>query len=223
MVLISFRKVLFQTFNFGLGEGFEIFFGGDAGAAFRFEFAPGVAGDGSTGFGCLFVLRETLGVFLFGDLRCGSLTEHGGDQLEIGHMITEIILGVGESFEVFVFGGRHAEGGFADLSGKDGEFFLLFDAALFPFAGEFVADGDAAQSLFNPRFGIAFLLVNSPHPFGSEFWVFDLLESLVADLREPAFEGFGFGRWDGLDETKELFGVGRTDRADFAVGSGHFY
>jgi len=65
MVLKSFRKVLFQTFNFGLGEGFEIFFGGDAGAAFRFEFAPGVAGDGSTGFGCLFPRGQSLTINTF--------------------------------------------------------------------------------------------------------------------------------------------------------------
>ena len=95
------------------------------------------------------------------------------------------VLWVGEGFEVFVFGGGHAEGGFAHLGGEDGEVALLLDSALFPFIGEFVADGDAADALFDPLVGVAFLPVNLPHPLGGEFGVFDFFEAFVSDLREP--------------------------------------
>jgi|GEM_PF-6785045 len=37
---------------------------------------------------------------------------------------------------------------------------------------------------------------------GGEFWVFNFREAFVADFGEPALEGFGFGGWDGLDDSE---------------------
>lgn len=39
---------------------------------------------------------------------------------------------------------------------------------------------------------------------------------------EGAFERFGFGGWDGLDQAEELLGIGDIGHALFAVGGGHF-
>ena len=122
-----------------------------------------------------------------------------------------------------VFGRRHAEGGFADLGSQDGEFFLFFHAAFLPFVGQLIPHGDAAQALFNPVFRVAFLLVNLPHPLGREFGVFDFLQTLVADLGEPEFEGLGLGRGDGLDEAEESLCVGSADGANFPIRSRHGY
>lgn len=39
-------------------------------------------------------------------------------------------------------------------------------------------------------------------------WVFDFLNSFVTNFGKPTFEWFGFGRGNGLDDTKNTFGVG---------------
>ena len=62
-----------------------------------------------------------------------------------------------------------------------------------------------------------------PHSLGGEFGVFDFFEALVADFREPSFEGVGFGRWDGLDDSQKRLCIGRFNGAFFTIGSRHFY
>ena len=163
-----------------------------------------------------------MGVALFGDLGGGGFAEHGEDEFQVRHVIAEVFLWVGEGFEFFVLGGRHAEGGLADFRSEDGEFPALLDPAIFPLVGEFVADGDAAQALFDPFFGVAFLLVDGPHSFCGELGVFNFLEALVADFGEPTFEGLGLGRGDGLNEAEKLLGIGNVGHPLFAVCGGHF-
>jgi hypothetical protein len=51
-------------------------------------------------------------------------------------VIAEVLAGIGEGFEGFVFGGCHAEGGLADLGGENGKFAGFFDAAFFPLVGK---------------------------------------------------------------------------------------
>jgi dihydrofolate reductase len=167
-----------------------------------FESHAGVAGDGAAGIGGVLVFRETLGVALFGDLGGGGFAEHGEDQFQVGHVIAEVFLGVGECLELFILGGSHAEGGFADFRSEDGEFPALFHPALAPLVGEFIADGDAAQAFFDPFLRVAFLLVDRPHALGGEFRVLDFLKAFEADFGEPALEGFRLGGWDGLDEAE---------------------
>lgn len=111
----------------GFREFFEIFGGGDFLAALDFQCLAGVAGDGPASFGGLLVFGETLGVVVFGDLGGGGFAEDGEDEFQIGHVIAEVFFGIGEGFELFVFGRGHAEGGFADFRSEDGKdpFFLF--------------------------------------------------------------------------------------------------
>ena len=138
-------------------------------------------------------------------------------------MVPEVFLGVGEGFEGLVFGWGHADGGFADLGGEDGEFFLFFHATFLPFVGQLIADGDAAQALLDPFLRVAFLLVDLPHSLGGKFGVFDFLQTLVADLGQPEFEWLGFRRRDGLDKAEESLCVGSADGANFPIRSRHGY
>ena len=50
-----------------------------------------------------------------------------------------------------------------------------------------------------------------------QFWVFYFFDPLVTHLRQPAFERFGLGRGDGLDDAEQAFGVGAVGLALFAV------
>lgn len=131
-------------------------------------------------------------------------------------------MGLESALNSLYFGWGHSEGGFADFRREDCEFLALFDSPLFPLIGEFVPDGDAWQAFFDPFFRVTLLLVDLTHALGGEFRVFDLFEPLVADLGEPEFERFGFGGWDGLDDTQELFGIGDIGHALFSVSGGHF-
>ena len=56
----------------------------------------------------------------------GGFAEHGEDEFQVRHVVAEIVLGIRERFEVFVFGGRHAEGGLADLGREDGVFTVFW-------------------------------------------------------------------------------------------------
>lgn len=100
--------------------------------------------------------------------------------------------------------------------GKDGVFALLFDAALFPFVGEFIADGDGAHAFLDPVVGVTFGFVEGAGTFGSELGILDFLDALVADFGQPAFEGLCFGTGDGLDEAEEAFGVPALEALDTA-------
>ena len=102
--------------------------------------------------------------------------------------------------------------------GEDRVFALFFDAALFPFVGEFIADGDGAHAFLDPVVGVTFGFVKGAGAFGGELGILDFLDALVADFGQPAFEGFCFGTGDGLDEAEEAFGVPALKALDAAGG-----
>ena len=60
---------------------------------------------------------------------------------------------------------------------------------------------------FDPAIWVTFGFVNSSSSFLGEFWIFDFLNSFVTDFSQPAFEGFGFGGRNGLDDSEESFGI----------------
>lgn len=211
-----------QGSHFRFGQFIEVVSIRDPRAALRFEFTAGVAGNFAASARGLFVFREALCVLFLGYFGRGSFAQHGEDEFQVRHVVAEVVLGIGEGFEVFIFRGRHAKRGLADFGGEDGKVALLLNAALFPFVREFIADRDASHPLLDPSFGVAFLLVDGPHPFGGEFGIFDFLHTLKAHPREPEFEGFGFGRRDGLDEPKQLLGIRDIGEALLPVGRGHF-
>ena len=115
-----------------------------------------------------------------------------------------------------VFGGSETESGQGNVRGEDGVFALFFDSAFFPFPGEFIADGDGAHALLDPFVGITLGFVKGASAFGSQLGIFYFLDALVADFGQPAFEGFGFGTWDRLNEPKETFGVPALEALDAA-------
>ena len=112
-----------------------------------------------------------------------------------------------ELFELGVLRRRQAERGLGNLGGEDGVFALLPHAALLPFVGEFVADGDGTHPFLNPIVRIALGFVEGTGAFGGEFGVFNFLNAFVADAGEPAFERFGLGAGDGLNQAEDAFGV----------------
>ncbi len=120
-------------------------------------------------------------------------------------MIAEVL--ALEALELGVLRRSQAERGLGNFGGEDGVFALFADAALFPFVGEFIADGDGAHPLFNPVIGIALGLVKRAGALGGELRVFDLLDALIADPGKPAFEGLGLGAGNGLDQAEDAFGV----------------
>jgi len=106
-----------------------------------------------------------------------------------------------------VLGGGEAEGGFRDFSGQDGVFALFLDAAFFPLAGQFIADGNGAHPFLDPVVGIAFGFVEGAGAFGGQFRVLNFLDAFVAHPGEPAFERLGLGAGNALDETEDALGV----------------
>jgi hypothetical protein len=77
---------------------------------------------------------------------------------------------------------------------------LLASAAVLPFVGQVLPDRDAAQTLVDPLFGIAFLFIQLLHAGHGQLGVFDLVDPLFSDPRQPALERFGFRTGDGLDQ-----------------------
>ena len=88
------------------------------------------------------------------------------------------------------------------------------NAAFPPFAGEFVANGDAAHPFFDPVVGITLILIDLSHPLHGEFGIFDFLHPLITDFGQPAFERFGFGAGYRLNDPKS---VGRIDAVSFVT------
>jgi len=125
-----------------------------------------------------------------------------------------------QSLEALVLGGGEAEGCLGNLRCQDCKFSLLGDAAVLPFVGEFIAHGDAADAFLDPVVGVSFVLIDLAHALLGEFWIFDFLDALIADFREPAFEGFGLGGGDGLDDAEGGFGVDAVCFVTLAVGRG---
>lgn len=87
---------------------------------------------------------------------------------------------------------------------------------------EQAAANDAAEAFFEPFLGVAFLLVDGPGALGGELGFFDFLKAFVADIGEPALEGFRIVRGDGLDQAEVLRGVRYIGQALVAGGGGHF-
>lgn len=94
------------------------------------------------------------------------------------------------------------------------------NSAFLPSAGQFVTDGNATDALFDPIVGVAFVLIEFPHPLLGKLWILDFLDALVSDLRQPAFERFGLGAGDGLDDAESGFGVDRISLVPFSVSGG---
>jgi len=178
--------------------------------------ATGAARNG-TAFPCgSLVLLQTLRVFIASDLGGGGLAEHGEDEFEVGYVKAQVF--ALQALELLVLRWGDTEGGFGDFGGKDGEIFLISNATFLPFVGQFVTDGNATDALFDLVVGVALLLIEGAHPLLGQFGVFDLLHTLVADLRQPAFERFGLGAGNGLNDGEGGLGVDAIGNAILAIG-----
>ncbi len=153
-----------------------------------------------------FKLRKQLAEHPFGTLKRWFGYTHFLLKGLVGHVVAEVF--AFELFELGVFRGREAERGLGNLGGEDGVFALFPHAALLPFAGQFVADGDGTHPFLDPIVGIALGLVKRAGALGGEFRVFNLLHAFVAYFGQPAFERLGLGAGNGLDEAENAFGVG---------------
>src|SRR3972149_4365833 len=100
-----------------------------------------------------------------------------------------------------------AECSLSYLSGEYLIFPFLVDFPLFPLIRKFLTDSDAAHPLLYPVVRIALGLIQSPCSFRCQFRVFNLLHPLVACLCQPAFEGLGFGGWNGLNYAEDAFSI----------------
>ena len=113
-----------------------------------------------------------------------------------------------ESFEFFVTIRCHIKSALQNFIGEYGIFNIFFGAPIFPFVGQSFPHFNFPHPFFNPRFGISFCSVYRPRPLRGQLRIFNFLYSLIADFRQPAFERLGFGRGNGLDNTKDAFGAG---------------
>ena len=120
-------------------------------------------------------------------------------------MVAEVLTGLDpvQTFDLAVFAGRHPESGAGDFGGEDGVFPSFADATLLPFPGQFAANGNGTETFFNPGLRIAFGLVKFAGAKTCQLGIFYLFYTLVPNLRQPAFEGFGLRRGNGLDDTEK--------------------
>ncbi|MBV6504889.1 MAG: hypothetical protein ILNGONEN_00444 [Syntrophorhabdaceae bacterium] len=112
-----------------------------------------------------------------------------------------------QAFHLLVFFHLQIKSTLHDLVGQDGEFHTAPRAAIFPFVSQILPNRDAAQTLIDPLFGIAFLFIQLLHARHGQFGIFDFVDPLLADARQPAFERLGLGRGDGLDQAQDALGV----------------
>ncbi len=72
-----------------------------------------------------------------------------------------------------------------DDIGENGIFLSFFNAAPFPFVGQFLANFDGFESLIDPTVGIAFTVVVFEHTFDTRFRIVDLLQVFTSQLSQP--------------------------------------
>jgi hypothetical protein len=84
-----------------------------------------------------------------------------------------------------------------------------------------VGYGNAAHPLFNPCIAVSLGFIQGAGALGGKFGVFNFLHPFIAHLGQPAFEGFGLGGGDGLDEAEDAFNRCRLHFSLFAIGGGH--
>ena len=79
--------------------------------------------------GDLLIFVKALRLFRFRNIGGRSLGQHGQDQLQIAHIVTEIFLS--QALEVFILPRFHASPRAGDLIRENGVFFAFLHAALF--------------------------------------------------------------------------------------------
>jgi len=72
---------------------------------------------------------------------------------------------------------------------------------------------------YDPFVTVTLGLIQIAHPCGGQFRVFNFFEPFVTHLGQPAFEGFGIGRGDGLDDAEQSFRIGTLRLSAFAIWS----
>ena len=171
--------------------------------------------DGLTGSKCslattichTYTLFETLRIFLLGKFRSGGFGKHVERNLDVGHVVAKAFF-----VETFVFSillcGKSAPL-LCDDVGEGGELNAFLNTATFPLVGEVLTHFNGLEALVNPRIGVAKTLVVGNGLVDRFLWILQLFQPLRSDLRHPLLEGFCLRRWDGLDETKNLFGSAR--------------
>ncbi len=105
-------------------------------AALGFQRLARIACNGAALLRCHAVVGKAFGILAPGDFRGASLAQHGEDQLQIGHVVAQVVTGLdlAQALKAAVRTGRYAEGGASDFGGEDGIFLAFLNAARFPLA-----------------------------------------------------------------------------------------
>ena len=130
----------------------------------------------------------------------GGLAQHGQNQLDVGHVVAQILARQG--FHLLVFVHPEGKGALHDLVGENGELLAAGHAALLPLIRQVLPHGNAAQALVDPLLGVTLFLIQVLHAAHGQLGVLDFVQPLFAHLGQPAFERLGLGAGDGLDQAK---------------------
>lgn len=176
-------------------------------------------GHGAAVPGIFLERRKALAVAVPVQFGSGGLGQHGQNELDVGHVVAEII--PLQALNLLVFVDLQLKGALHDFVGQDGIFKAGPRAPLLPLIGQALADGDAPQPFVDPLLGIALLLKEVLHARHGEFGVFDLVDPLLADPGQPAFERLDLGRGNGLDDPEHGLGVGAIGEPHLAIRGSH--
>lgn len=119
------------------------------------------------------------------------LGQHGQDQFDVGHVIAQIF--PFQPLDLPVILHLQIKRPLHDLVGQYRIFQAGPGASILSFVGQILPDGNPPHPLVDPIFRIALFLVDGLHPFHGEFRVFDLVDPLLANLGQPAFQGLYLG------------------------------
>ena len=109
-----------------------------------------------------------------------------------------------------------------DEVGQNGEFIPRLYVVRCPVIRQFVARVLAGHPLLNPFFAATMFLPRRTSTFEAQSGIRHFLHPLVADLRQPELDRFGFRTRHALHQPQQSLGIGDVGEIVFAVGGGQF-
>ncbi len=173
-----------------LGKIKGILLGEDGPACPCFDISSGISGNGSSLFGNLFVLFQSMGIQGLSQFSGCRFRKHGKNQLQRGHVVSKIFFL--QVFEILVLASRHPRPCFGNFIGEDGIFHTFPYAVVAPRIRELFSDLNRLKSLIDPFSGIAFSKICLQSSVNDELRIDNLIDSFFSYLRQPHFKRFGF-------------------------------
>src|SRR5258708_9092206 len=141
---------LFQLSNFGFRPVFIVLFAYFFFAGFSFLVLSCPPGFPATLIVCLFVLHKALCIFIPRNFSSGGFTQHGKYQLQVVHVVTQVIRGFGKALHILIGSRSKPKSRFANLSSEYTVFLAFLYTPFFPLPGKLIPDRELRRS-FVPR------------------------------------------------------------------------